>query len=81
MAASPSVDVADLSPIAWRLLRVAAGYDQRTVEREVDDVLQAHVSMLESGARALSRSRREELLALYASELDEEQIEALAENF
>ena len=81
MAAPPSVDVSDLSPLAWRLLRVAAGYDQRTVEREVDDILQAHVSMLESGARALSRSRREELLALYASELDEEQIEALAKNF
>lgn len=79
--ATPSVDVADLSPLAWRLLRVAAGYDQRTVEREIDDVLQAHVSMLESGSRALSRSRREELLALYASELDEEQIAALAKNF
>lgn len=81
MAATPSVDAADLSPLAWRLLRVAAGYDQRTVEREIDDVLQAHVSMLESGSRALSRSRREELLALYASELDAEQIEAIAKNF
>ena len=81
MAATSSVDVADLSPRAWRLLRVAAGYDQRTVEREVDDVLQAHVSMLESGARALSRSRREELLDLYAAELDAEQVEALAEHF
>ncbi|MDS0299208.1 hypothetical protein NDI76_10700 [Halogeometricum sp. S1BR25-6] len=81
MAATSSVDVADLSPRAWRLLRVAADYDQRTVEREVDDVLQAHVSMLESGARALSRSRREELLDLYAAELSADQVEALAEHF
>ncbi|RLM57327.1 hypothetical protein DVK02_06010 [Halobellus sp. Atlit-31R] len=81
MAATPSVDVADLSPLAWRLLRVAAGYEQRTVEQEVDDILQAHVSMLESGTRALSRPRRQELFELYAAELDEGQVEALATHF
>ena len=81
MASPPSVDVADFSPLAWRLLRVAAGYEQRTVEREVDDILQAHVSMLESGTRALSRPRRQELLDLYAAELEPEQVEALAAYF
>jgi hypothetical protein len=81
MAVPSSVDVADVSPLAWRLLRVAAGYEQRTVEREIDDILQAHVSMLESGTRALSRSRRQELLELYAAELTAEQVEAIAVNF
>ncbi|ADE03689.2 uncharacterized protein HVO_1919 [Haloferax volcanii DS2] len=54
----PDVDITDISPMAWRLLRVAAGYNQRAVERAVDDLMQAHVSMLESGSRGLSRSRR-----------------------
>lgn len=81
MAVPSSVDIADISPLAWRLLRVAAGYDQRSVEREVDDVLQAHVSMLESGTRALSPARRRELLELYAAELDAEQVELLTTNF
>jgi hypothetical protein len=81
MATTPSVDVGDLSPLAWRLLRVAAGYEQRTVEQEVDDVLQAHVSMLESGTRGLSQPRRRELFDLYAAELDDDQIEAIAIHF
>ncbi|QIB74859.1 hypothetical protein GL213_06175 [Halogeometricum borinquense] len=81
MAAPSSFDVADISPLAWRLLRVAAGYDQRSVEREVDDIVQAHISMLESGTRALSRPRREELFELYAAELDADQIEALTTYF
>jgi hypothetical protein len=81
MATTPSVDVGDLSPLAWRLLRVAAGYEQRTVEREVDDVLQAHVSMLESGTRGLSGTRRRELFELYAAELDDDQIQAIAAHF
>jgi hypothetical protein len=74
-------EVGEVSPAAWRLLRVAAGYGQRDVERELEDVQQAHVSMLESGSRVLSRSRREELFALYASELQPEQVRALVENF
>jgi len=81
MGTTPSVDAGNLSPLAWRLLRVAAGYEQRTVEQEVDDVLQAHVSMLESGTRGLSNSRRRELFELYAAELDDEQIEAIAAHF
>ncbi|MFC6823411.1 hypothetical protein [Halopelagius fulvigenes] len=71
----------DISPLAWRLLRVAAEYDQRGVEREVDDLVQAHLSMLENGTRALSQSRRQVLLDLYAAELSEEQVRALVENF
>ena len=81
MATTPSVDVGELSPQAWRLLRVAAGYEQRAVEQEVDDILQAHVSMLESGTRALSQARKQELFDLYAAELDDGQIEALATHF
>jgi hypothetical protein len=80
MAAHP-VDVADLSPLAWRLLRVAAGYDQRAVERELPDLLQAHVSMLESGGRALSPQRRHALFELYTRDLTTEQITAIAANF
>ncbi|MFC6961323.1 hypothetical protein [Halocatena marina] len=81
MAAPRSVEPADLSPLAWRLLRVAADYEQRTVEREIDDILQAHISMLENGSRALSPSRCNTLFALYSAELTEEQIRAIAENF
>lgn len=81
MASPESVDLTELSPLAWRLLRVAAGYEQRAVERAVDDVLQAHISMLESGNRALSLSRRQALFDLYAAELDESQIRAIAEEF
>jgi hypothetical protein len=81
MAAPQSVDPAELSPLAWRLLRVAAGYDQRAVEREIDDIIQAHISMLESGSRALSLSRRRDLFELYTAELTTEQVAAIAENF
>jgi hypothetical protein len=48
--ASTGVDVEAISPRAWRLLRVAAGYEQRAVERELDDVIQAHLSMLRTTA-------------------------------
>jgi hypothetical protein len=48
--ASTGVDVEAISPRAWRLLRVAAGYEQRAVERELDDVAQAHLSMLRTTA-------------------------------
>ncbi|TQR21870.1 hypothetical protein C9J85_18070 [Haloferax sp. wsp5] len=64
----PDVDITDISPMAWRLLRVAAGYNQRAVERAVDDLMQAHVSMLESGSRGLSRSSSGPV-RLYAVEL------------
>jgi hypothetical protein len=81
MAASHPVDIGDLSPLAWRLLRVAAGYDQRAVEREITELQQAHVSMLESGGRALSRSRRRALFELYTRDLTTEQVAAIAEHF
>ena len=75
------VVVEDISPEAWRLLRVAAGYEQRSVEREIDDVMQAHISLLESGNRALSLSRRKQLYDLYSAELTDEQIRAIVEHF
>ncbi|MFC7167679.1 hypothetical protein [Halospeciosus flavus] len=75
------VRLANVSPRAWRLLRVAADYEQRTVERELDDILQAHVSMLESGNRALSDDRLRQLFDLYAAELDAEQVSVLLEHF
>ncbi len=81
MTVSGSIEPTDLSPLAWRLLRVAAGYEQRAVERELDDIVQAHISMLESGSRALSMSRRQTLLELYTAELSTEQVTAIAENF
>jgi transcriptional regulator with XRE-family HTH domain len=81
MAALDSVDIGEISPLAWRLLRTAAGYEQRAVEREVDELTQAHVSMLESGSRGLSRSRRVALLELYAAELSDEQVAVLVEHF
>ncbi|MFC4552660.1 MULTISPECIES: hypothetical protein [Halorussus] len=81
MTEGDGADVTDLSPLAWRLLRVAAGFEQRAVERELDDLMQAHVSMLESGTRALSPSRRRTLFDLYSAELTAEQIRAIAENF
>lgn len=76
-----SIEPTDLSPLAWRLLRVAAGYDQRSVERELDDILQAHISMLESGSRALSSTRQQTLFELYTAELSPEQVTAIAEHF
>ena len=81
MASRDSFDIEDISPRAWRLLRVAAGYGQRDVENEVETVQQAHVSMLESGARALSPARRQELLDLYVADLSEEQFAVLVEHF
>ena len=81
MASPDALDIEDISPRAWRLLRVAAGYGQRDVEKEVDSVQQAHVSMLESGARALSPARRQELLALYVADLADEQVRALVDHF
>lgn len=74
-------DVTDVSPLAWRLLRTAAGYEQRGVERAVDDLMQAHVSMLESGSRGLSDDRRRTLFDLYTAELTDEQIRALVDHF
>lgn len=81
MMAPGSIEPTDLSPLAWRLLRVAAGYEQRAVERELDDILQAHISMLESGSRALSTARRRSLLELYTAELSSEQVTAIVEHF
>ncbi|MFB6233921.1 MAG: hypothetical protein ABEH81_09610 [Halopenitus sp.] len=81
MATSEPDDLTELSPMAWRLLRVAAGYEQRAVEREVDGVVQAHISMLESGSRGLSLERRRELFDLYTAELTDEQVEVLSDYF
>ena len=75
------VDVGDISPEAWRLLRTAAGYEQRTVEKKVDDLMQAHISMLENGSRGLSASRRRSLFDLYSAELSDDQIRALVTHF
>ncbi|ELY70226.1 hypothetical protein [Natrinema versiforme] len=81
MVASDVPDLDGISPRAWRLLRVAAGYDQRAVEREVDELMQAHISMLESGSRSLSRTRRETLLELYCAELTDDQLWAIVDHF
>lgn len=75
------VDVHEVSPMAWRLLRVAADYGQRDVEAEVDEIMQAHVSMLESNTRSLSEARLQELLELYRAELTDEQVCTLVETF
>lgn len=75
------IDVGNISPLAWRLLRVAAGYEQRGVERELDELLQAHVSMLEGGTRSLSLSRRHQLFDIYTAELYTEQVRAIVEHF
>lgn len=75
------VDVDDISPLAWRLLRTAAGYEQREVERQIDDIMQAHVSMLENETRSLSRERLWRLFDLYAAELTQEQIDAIVTYF
>lgn len=78
---SVGIDVSKISPRAWRLLRVAADYEQRAVEREVDELMQAHISMLESGSRGLSSTRRRVLFDLYAAELTPEQIAAIVDHF
>ncbi|WP_101294966.1 hypothetical protein [Halegenticoccus soli] len=80
-SSTDGVDVEEISPLAWRLLRTAAGYEQRAVERELDELMQAHVSMLESGRRGLSRPRRRALFELYAAELTDEQVRVLVETF
>ena len=74
-------EVGEISPMAWRLLRVAAGYEQRGVEREVDELMQAHLSMLENGTRGLSEARRLLLFGLYTADLSEEQVAAIVDNF
>lgn len=79
--ADGSVDVYEISPEAWRLLRVAAGFGQREVESEVDDLMQAHVSMLESNSRSLSEQRLDDLYSLYEAELSENQVRVLVEHF
>ena len=79
--AADDVDVREVSPAAWRLLRVAAGFGQREVEKQVDDIMQAHVSMLESDTRSLSEGRLEDLFELYESELTDTQLTALVEHF
>lgn len=76
-----NIDVRDISPAAWRLLRVAAGFGQREVETRIDDVMQAHVSMLESDTRSLSEGRLEELFELYEAELTETQLCVLVGHF
>lgn len=81
MAQSPSIDVSEISPMAWRLLRTAAGYEQRGVERALDDIIQAHISMLENNRRGLSQSRREALFELYTADLTDEQVHALVTTF
>jgi len=63
------------------LLRVAAEYEQREVEDELDDTLQAHVSVLEDNSRSLSQSQLEQLFSLYAGHLESEQILATTENY
>ena len=74
-------DVNDISPLAWRLLRTAAGYEQRGVEREVDEIMQAHISMLESNSRSLSTHRLRVLFDLYTTELSATQVDAIVEHF
>lgn len=79
--ATDDVALREISPAAWRLLRVAAGFDQREVESEVKGVMQAHVSMLESDTRSLSEQRLRQLYRLYAAELTADQVRALVTNF
>lgn len=79
--AADDVALREISPTAWRLLRVAAGFDQREVEAEIRGVMQAHVSMLESDTRSLSEQRLQQLYRLYAAELTSDQIRALVTNF
>ncbi|WP_324757254.1 hypothetical protein [Haloarcula montana] len=81
VSVADDIDVRDISPTAWRLLRVAAGFGQREVESEVEDIMQAHISMLESDTRGLSEARLGELFSLYRDELDDEQVCVLVEHF
>ncbi|MFT4921310.1 MAG: transcriptional regulator with XRE-family HTH domain [Haloarculaceae archaeon] len=75
------VAVGAISPQAWRLLRTAAGYEQRTVEKELDGLMQAHISMLENETRSLSNERLEQLYDLYTAELTDQQVRAIVEHF
>jgi|GEM_PF-396838 len=75
------VDVRHVSPRAWCLLRTAAGYEQRAVETELDEVMQAHISMLENDTRSLSTDRLEQLYDLYTAELLTDQVFAIVDNF
>lgn len=75
------IDVECVSAEAWRLLRTAAGYEQRAIERELDELKQAHISMLENNTRSLSTERLERLFNLYTAELTDEQVCALVELF
>ncbi len=75
------VKVESISPSAWCLLRTAADYDQRAVEKELDTLMQAHVSMLENNTRSLSKERLEQLYDLYTAELTDEQVRAIVKHF
>jgi hypothetical protein len=75
------VDLQSISPRAWCLLRTAADYEQRTVEKELDTLMQAHISMLENNTRSLSTKRLEQLYTLYTAELRDEQVRAIVEHF
>lgn len=79
--AAEDIDIQEISPMAWRLLRVAAGFGQRDVEAELDGIMQAHVSMLESDTRSLSGDRLREMFELYRGELTDDQVCALVEQF
>ncbi|WP_330632305.1 hypothetical protein [Halocatena halophila] len=81
MSTPGEISPTNLSPMAWRLLRVGAGFEQRAVEREIDEIQQAHVSMLERGARSLSPARRATLFELYADELTTAQVRAIVDHF
>lgn len=70
-----------LSPLTWRLLRVAAEYEQREVENQLDDILQAHVPMLGDNSRSLLQGQLEQLFSLYAGHLESKQILAITENY
>lgn len=76
-----SCDFTDVSPRAWRLLRTAAGYEQRAVEQELEGLMQAHISMLENNSRSLSADRLEQLYDLYSQELTTTQIGVIVDNF
>ncbi|PSQ58185.1 MAG: hypothetical protein BRD23_07520 [Halobacteriales archaeon SW_9_67_25] len=75
------IDLTDISPRAWCLLRTAADYDQRAVEKELDTLMQAHISMLENDTRGLSMNRLKQLYDLYTAELTDEQVRAILEHF
>lgn len=75
------IDITRISTAAWRLLRIAAGYEQRAVEKELNNLMQAHISMLENNNRSLSTDKLEQLYELYTAELNDEQVRVLVEHF